>query len=360
MRFRISNFRPTYDLSYGYLGRLTPRLSIFLSNFLRIFRCFVGLFFCCSLLISNLVWAIERPSQSKTEKITLALNWKAEPQFGGFYQAQAEEIFKKNSLDVQIIEGGSGTPTAQLLAFKKVDAAIVSAEEIIISQSRNPENKIVALFAVFQKNPQVILSREGKNTPTNLQQLLRNPQGVLAWQSGLTYAQFLQQKYKPISVKQVPYAGGISQLLIDENHYQQGFYTSEPLLAEAAGVRTKSFFVADEGFNPYTTVLAVHQDLLKRPELLKKLVQSVQAGWISYLKNPGPAHQIILSLNKTMDEKTANKSAKMQAELIEVSARGTIGQMNQQRWQQLSEQLEKLKVIPKAIPEKELFTNDFF
>ena len=54
------------------------------------------------------------------QKLQLALNWKPEPQFGGFYAAQLNGEFKKRHLDVEIIEGGSGTPTVQMLANKKI------------------------------------------------------------------------------------------------------------------------------------------------------------------------------------------------------------------------------------------------
>jgi ABC-type nitrate/sulfonate/bicarbonate transport system substrate-binding protein len=40
-------------------------------------------------------------------KIRLALNWKPEPEFGGFYAAP----FSNNGLDVEILPGGAGTPT---------------------------------------------------------------------------------------------------------------------------------------------------------------------------------------------------------------------------------------------------------
>ncbi len=46
---------------------------------------------------------------SKPAKIRLALNWKPDPQFGGFYAAP----YDKHGLDVEILPGGAGTPTVQ-------------------------------------------------------------------------------------------------------------------------------------------------------------------------------------------------------------------------------------------------------
>ena len=44
-------------------------------------------------------------------KIRLALNWKPDPQFGGFYAAP----YQAHALDVDILPGGAGTPTIQMV-----------------------------------------------------------------------------------------------------------------------------------------------------------------------------------------------------------------------------------------------------
>ena len=238
--------------------------------------------------------------------LKLALNWKAEPQFGGFYAAQILGEFKKQGLDVEIIEGGSGTPTVQMLANKKVDFAVVNSDEIIISQERNPKNLIVALFATYQINPQIIMLHESRNF-RSLKELFQND-GVLALQSGLSYSQYLVNKFQPIKVRLVPYQGGISHLLGHNDYSQQGFATSEPLLAKKAGLKIKTFLVADEGYNPYTTVLAVHENRLKDKVLVKKFVTAVQNGWAAYLKDPTLTNQKMAQINKAMDPETFKES----------------------------------------------------
>ena len=85
------------------------------------------------------------------EKVQLALDWKAEPEFGGFYQAQIDAAAQKSALDVDILQGGSGTPTVQMLANDKVDFAIVSAEEILLNNDHNPEKSVIAVFFRLSK-----------------------------------------------------------------------------------------------------------------------------------------------------------------------------------------------------------------
>ena len=69
-------------------------------------------------------------------KTRLALNWKPEPQFGGFYAAELNGEFKKRKLNVEIIPGGAGTPVIQMIGLGSVEYGLVSGDEVIIARSR--------------------------------------------------------------------------------------------------------------------------------------------------------------------------------------------------------------------------------
>ena len=93
------------------------------------------------------------PSGNGAEKLVLQLNWKPEPQFGGFYAAPFAEV----GLNVEVREGGVGTPTVQMVATKQVPFGIVSADEVILNRANGGD--VVALFAVYQTNPQALMTR---------------------------------------------------------------------------------------------------------------------------------------------------------------------------------------------------------
>ncbi|WP_413612157.1 ABC transporter substrate-binding protein [Bdellovibrio sp. HCB-110] len=286
--------------------------------------------------------------------VTLALNWKAEPEFGGFYSAALQGIYKKHGLDVKILEGGSGTPTVQMLANNKVEFAIVSADEIILSQDRNAKNKVKGLFAVYQTSPYIVMTHAEKNFKT-LKDVFAS-EGILSMQSGLPYYQFLVQKFGKPKVKVVPYTGGVSNFLNNKNFSQQGFITTEPLSAEKAGAKVKSFLIADEGFNPYLVVIAATEETLsKKPELVKKIVTASREGWISYLKDPKATNQYMATLNKSLDLETFNKAADIQKPLIETKE--TLGSMTSARWETLVQQLKDLKLIKSSPKAQDLFVN---
>ncbi len=278
----------------------------------------------------------------------LALNWKPEAQFGGFYAAP------KN---FEIIPGGSGSPTIQMLAAGRVEYAVVSADEVILAQARGAKD-VVALFAVYQTNPQMLMS-QASNKYETIEDLFADASGTLLWQAGLPYAQFLIQKRGPLKIKTAPYTGGLGNFKADPKLSQQGFITSEPVLAKKMNISVKTFLVADQGYNPYTTVLVTQKSrLLAKPAEVKKVVESVRQGWNEYLKNPRPINQLLEKLNPANSLEDLNDSAQAQKPLIETdfTQKSGLGRMSSERWQTLVDQLFDLKIIKAKPPVSELFT----
>src|SRR3954463_5621890 len=115
-----------------------------------------------------------------SSKIRLALNWKPDPQFGGFYAAP----FKEAKLDVDILPGGAGTPTVQMIGAGSAEFGIVAADELVVARSMG--NDVVALFAVFQDSPQGIMVHEERGL-MNIEEVFEE-EGTVALQKGLPYA----------------------------------------------------------------------------------------------------------------------------------------------------------------------------
>lgn len=287
-------------------------------------------------------------------KVKLALNWKAEPEFAGFYTAQINKIYEKYGLEAEILQGGAGTPTVQMLAANQVEFGIVSGDEIIISRSRGAD--VVALFAVFQKAPYAFMLRE--ESPIVDMKGLFDSASTIAVVPGLPYVSFLEKKYGFKKVKIVPYAGGITNFLSDKNFVQQSFISSEPLLAAKQGIKTKTLLIADSGFNPYTVVLATNGETLKKkPELVKAMTLAAREGWLEYLKNPTATHELIAKLNPSMTVETMKEMHKIEATFIENedTKKDGLGTMNEGRWKDLVAQLKDLGLIQKTIPADQLF-----
>jgi NitT/TauT family transport system substrate-binding protein len=285
--------------------------------------------------------------------VQLQLNWKPEPQFGGFYAAK--EIAPKHGLEIEVVPGGVGTPTVQMVAAGKVPFAVVSADEIVIARSKGAD--VVGLFAVFQTNPQGLMTHASRGFK-QIGDIFANP-GTVAMQRGLPYASFLEKKYGFDKVKIVPSPGGdLSAFRADKNYTTQCFVTSEPIAARRAGLDEQTFLVADAGYNPYTAVLVTRGDYYKsHRDVCLKMMMTVSEGYGAYLSDPSKTNAAMQQLNPTMDAQTFADAAEAQKPLISVAGAG-LGTMTLQRWETLCGQLVDLKVVDQAPPAAECFVRE--
>lgn len=290
-------------------------------------------------------------------KVSLQLNWKPEPQFGGFYAAKETGAYAKHKLDVDVVPGGVGTPTVQMVAAGRVPFAVVSADEVVLARSNGAD--VVALFAAYQTNPQGLMTRAARGLKS-VGDIFAQP-GTVAMQRGLPYAAFLERKFSFDKVKIVPSPGGdLSAFRSDPNYTMQCFVTSEPLAAKKAGLDAQAFLVADAGYNPYTTVLVTRGDYLKsNAAVAASMVTAVTEGWSAYLADSARTDAAMQKLNPTMDAQTFADAAAAQKPLIESddTRQNRLGWMTPARWEELCRQLVELKMIDKAPPAAECFRN---
>ena len=290
-------------------------------------------------------------------KTKIALNWKPEPEFGGFYEGNQKGIYKKAGFEVEILEGGSGTPTPQMLMSGQVDYAIVSSEEIFLNNDRDPKRKLVAVYSVFEKSPYMIMAHASQKMK-DLKEVFQNKDMTISLQKGLPYVEFLTQKFAPVKAQIVPYTGGIAVFEKNQKLAQQGFITSEFLIAQNQKLDPQAWLVADEGFNPYIAVLAVREDFLqKNKDQVKKMVDATREAWASYMKSPEATNKLMHEKNPSMSAEMMNQSLNKMKDLMKFEPL-KMGQMSKERWKTQGEQMQRLKLITKA-PETDKFFQDF-
>src|SRR5271169_6546363 len=69
-------------------------------------------------------------------RITLQLDWVAEPEHGGFYQALAKGYFRDAGLDVNIIQGGPNGFVTQKVATDQADIGQSDSTNSILAISQ--------------------------------------------------------------------------------------------------------------------------------------------------------------------------------------------------------------------------------
>jgi NitT/TauT family transport system substrate-binding protein len=252
---------------------------------------------------------------------------------------------------VTIQPASGAADTWQLVASDQTDFATSTAEQVFIANSQHAD--VIAIFAVYQTFPQGIMVHKSRGF-NSIKDVFTHD-GVLLAENNSGF-RYLQERCAPIRVKIANDSGGITEFLANGNYSQQCFVTSEPILAKHQGGDPQTFLIADEGFNPYTTVVICKADLWKtHPDEVKSMAAACREGWRDYLDHPDPVNTVMHGLNPDMDLQTFAEAAAAQKPLIETDA--GLGTMTFDRWKTLEAQLENLGVIQSPVNPTECFTN---
>lgn len=289
-------------------------------------------------------------------EVSLALNWFADAQHGGFFAAQEQGLFAQAGLSVKIIPGGPAAPVVQNVALKRVQFGIANADQVLMA--RGQQAPIVAVFAALQDSPRCIMVHEqsGITQFEELQNL------KLALGAGKAFARFLQARCDLSSVQVVPYTGSVAPFLRDQHMAQQAYVFSEPFVARRQGARPHCLMVSQLGFNPYTSCLITHEDLIRQnPDLVKRMVHAVKRGWQAYLQFPDAVQSAIQASNPQMDAEGLRfaSAAIRPLCLPDGLAEAKLGTMTGSRWQELGSQLVELGLLDPAVDVSDAFTTQF-
>jgi NitT/TauT family transport system substrate-binding protein len=96
-------------------------------------------------------------AQTTLDKVSFGTNWVAEAEHGGFFQALADGTYKNYGLDVTIVPGGPNDNNRISLIAGKIDF-YMTANTLQSFDAVANNVPVVAVAAIFQKDPQVFLT----------------------------------------------------------------------------------------------------------------------------------------------------------------------------------------------------------
>src|ERR1700686_5234856 len=244
------------------------------------------------------------------DKVRFGTNWVAEAEHGGFYQALADGTYKKYGLDVTIVPGGPNVNNRILLPVGKIDF-FMSANTLQSFDAVEQNVPTLAVAAMFQKDPQVLIAHPGVDKFEDLKglTLFVSSEGIA------TYFQWLKADFGFSEARVKPYTFNPQPFLADPKGAMQGYVTSEPYeVATQGGFLPKVFLLADQGFNTYSTLIETRRDLVEqKPGLVQRFVDASIIGWYNYIYGDNkPGNDLIKRGNPEMtDALLAYSVAKM-------------------------------------------------
>lgn len=299
---------------------------------------------------------------SHLQEVSFGTNWVAQAEHGGFYQAVADGTYEECGLSVTIVPGGPQVNNRALMLAGKLDF-YMGGNLLSAYNMRAEDIPVVAVAAMFQKDPQVILSHPGEaDTWEDLKdlKLLIDDRGFLSYYQWMMAAHGFTEEQREV------YTFNPAPFLADKRVGMQGYLSSEPFLVEKEGGFTPNvFLIADHGYPDYsTTIETMEQTIAERPDQVKCFVEGSIKGWYTYLygDNSG-ANALIMEANPEMTQEKIDYAVAKMKELGIVDSGDTetkgIGVITEARATDFYEKMVEAGVLEEGLDFKSAFTTEF-
>ena len=241
-------------------------------------------------------------------KIQFALDWKFEGPSAPYFLAIDNGHFKAGGMDVEISPGKGSLNAIPKVATGAFPFGFADINSLIKFLDQNPGAPVTSVMMVYDKPPFAIIGRKslGINGPADLEgSTLGAPPPDGAWAQFPSFAKANGIDVGKIKVEPV------------------GFPTREPMLAEGkvdsvTGFSFSSFLnlvrlgvpesdittilMADYGLKLYGNAVIVNTDFAKdNPDVVKKFVVALGAGWKDAINDPKAAIAALLKRNPAAD-----------------------------------------------------------
>ena len=303
------------------------------------------------------------PHGNARTRIVFVTDWKAQAEHGGFYQALAEGLYAKRGLDVVIRQGGPAVNIPQILAGGAADFGMGSNGFIPLNLVREGV-KVKAVMAVFQKDPQVLITHPRDDVKSIAD--MKGKPILIGDASTVTFWPWLKAKFGFDDAQIRKYTFNLAPFLVDKNAIQEGYLSSEPYSIEKeGGFAPQVYLLADNGYPGYANMVLVPDSwIAERPQVVQDFVDATIEGWMTYLHgDPSAGNALIKQDNPEMtDDLIAQAIDKMKSYGIALSGdaetRG-LGTMTDARWKVFFDTMASEGLYTDKLPYREAYTLRF-
>ena len=234
------------------------------------------------------------------DTVTFGLDWLAEAEYGGYYQALATGSYARHGLKVTIRQGGPQVNQMQLMMAGRLDFNLGGGRAIEFVQQNLP---FVAIAAIFQKDPSVLIAHPNEGNDSFA--ALKGKPILIGADTRAGWWRFLAAKYGYTDQQIRTYTFNLQPFLADKNLIQQGYLGSEPFAIEqAAHFKPVVLLLADAGYPGYANIVTTSNKLVaEKPDLVQRFINASIEGWYSFLyDDPTPANKLIKQDNPEMSD----------------------------------------------------------
>jgi putative hydroxymethylpyrimidine transport system substrate-binding protein len=301
-----------------------------------------------------------RASQSSLRKLTLMLDFVPSPYHVGIYQAVKAGYYKKNNIDLHIVQPTSAGDYARLVSAGKADIGLADGVDLLTFIGKGTKYK--GFLALLQKPLAgiAVLKSSGITSPKQLQGKKVASPGSPSNKAFLV-TMVRHSGGDPNKVKLITTGFDFAKYLVAGKINAFTGYLTDAVQADVeSGVRLKFMRLDKFGGPTYPSLVfyTTTSRLTKDPGLIRDFAKATVQGYQDTLKNPTAARKAFLSLNPAVKEAPTKAALTAILPLFKDGA-ARYGHVNLGDLNKLSAFLVKNKLLKKQVPASRAATNEF-
>ena len=279
--------------------------------------------------------------------IDFQLRWNHQFQFAGYYAAIEQGYYREAGFDVRLHEGGPGkSPVDEVLSGRARYAQ--GNSEVLYERLKG--KPLVALAAIFQHSPSVLLVREksGIRTPHDL--VGRNVMLMNGESDSDFLAMFLREGIKLKNINILPSSHDIDDLISGKVDAFNSYLTNEPFFLKQRGIDYAVINPSIYGIDYYSDILFTsEQELKDHPDRVEAFRVASLRGWQYALNHPAEIIDLLIGKYRVIKSRSHLRFEADAMRSFVLSDIVEIGHMNPGRWQSMAEAFKVSGMVdPKA------------
>ncbi|EMA6343683.1 ABC transporter substrate-binding protein [Bacillus cytotoxicus] len=300
-------------------------------------------------------------SGDKEKKVKVVLDWFPNTNHTGLYVAKTKDYYKKQGLDVEIIQPGDNVSAEQMIASGKADFGVSYQENV--TSARVEGIPVVSIGAIIQHNTSAFASLKKDNitSPKDFEGKRYGGWGAPAEEATLKTIMDKHQadfsKVEKIVLGQTDFFKSIGR----DADFEWIYYGWDGIEAKRQGKELNTIMVKDldPALDFYSPVLITSEKNIKQnKDVVKKFMSATAEGYHFAIQEPKQAADILIKNVPDINKELVQESQKWLSTKYQDDAK-VWGVQKEEVWTNYMNFLYDNKVIKKKIDVKDAFTNEF-
>ncbi|GBQ68341.1 nitrate/sulfonate/bicarbonate ABC transporter substrate-binding periplasmic protein [Ameyamaea chiangmaiensis NBRC 103196] len=279
---------------------------------------------------------VTRPARAEPAPLSFTLNWFAQAEYGGFYQALADGLYEQAGVNVTIAQGGPQLNSMQLLLAGRTDLILGGCEQALLAAGHGLP--VTAIATTTQTYLAGLMTHPDIHDPHDL----RGHPILIGTESRSTFWPWLMRTYGYAPSQAGVDTSNLQPFALNPRAALQTLVTSEPYAAKKQGLAFNYFLLADLGYPAYgNMILASQRIVTERRDAVAAFLRATGEGWQRYVWGDGRrGDSAILAANPSMTQGQIDFSRETLRRIKAFGPSGSVlGGMTEDRWTTIHETL---------------------